>query len=130
MLRNVFGCPVQLRLRERVRIEADALPRLPRGVRLRDDPIRAMTLLLAPERVLYPDETGVAILRECNGRSTVVEIAARLADRFEAPALQIQHDVIELLQGLADRGYVDVVGVGDVGDAADRVADRTPTAVS
>jgi pyrroloquinoline quinone biosynthesis protein D len=89
-----------------------------------------MTLLLAPERVLYPDETGVAILRECNGRSTVVEIAARLADRFEAPALQIQHDVIELLQGLADRGYVDVVGVGDVGDAADRVADRTPTAVS
>ena len=111
LLRNVFGCSAQLILRERVRMKADALPRLPRGVRLRDDPVRATTLLLAPERVLYPDSTGIAILRECNGESTIAEIAVRLAQRFEAPSEQIQRDVIELLQGLADRGYVVVDSV-------------------
>ena len=81
-------------------------PRLPRGVRLRDDPIRAVTLLLAPERVLSPDSTGIAILRECSGDNTIAEIAVRLARRFEAPVEQILQDTIELLQDLADRGYI------------------------
>lgn len=107
LLCDALGCSaLQLRLRERVRIEADASPRLPRGVRLRDDPIRSVTVLLAPERVLYPDSTGLAILRECDGDRTVAEIAARLAERFEAPVEQIQLDTIELLQNLADSGYV------------------------
>lgn len=117
LLCNVFGSSApQLTLRKRVRIEAEVLPRLPRGVRLRDDPVRAMTLLLAPERVLYPDSIGIAILRECNGDHSVAEIAACLAERFEAPVEQILQDIVELLQDLADRGYVVVepVVVGSV----------------
>jgi pyrroloquinoline quinone biosynthesis protein D len=107
LLRDVLGCSARkLSLRERVLLGAASLPQLPRGVRLRHDPVRGLTLLLAPERVLYPDSTGVAILRECNGDSTIAQIATRLAERFEAPVAEIQHDTIDLLQDLADRGYV------------------------
>jgi pyrroloquinoline quinone biosynthesis protein D len=109
LLRNVFRCSaLRLISRERVLIEAGARPFLPRGVRLRDDPIRAVTVLLAPERVLYPDSIGIAILRECNGENTIAEIATQLALRFEAPVEQVRQDTVELLQDLADRGYVAV----------------------
>ena len=62
--------------------------------------------VIAPERVLYPDTIGLAILRECHGARSVAEIAAHLAMEFEAPVAEIQQDVIDLLQGLADSGYV------------------------
>ena len=93
-------------MRERLLITARVAPRLPRGVRLRFDPIRERHVLLAPERLLLPDETAVAILQSCNGRTSVFDIARSLAARFDSEADAIQRDVIELLQDLADRGFV------------------------
>lgn len=93
-------------MRERVLISRHSAPFLPRGVRLRRDPVRSRVVLLAPERVLMPDEISVAILERCDGRAAVSEIARSLCERFDASADEIQDDVIALLQDLADRGYV------------------------
>jgi pyrroloquinoline quinone biosynthesis protein D len=87
-------------------VTPDVVPSLPRGVRLRHDPIRDRQVLLAPERVLMPDETSAAILELCDGSTPVDEIANTLATRFDAGRDAIRKDVIELLQSLADRGYL------------------------
>ena len=91
---------------ERLLITECVAPRLPRGVRLRFDPIRERHVLLAPERLLFPDETAVAILQSCDGTTCVSDIARALAVRFDAGADAIGRDVVELLQDLADRGFV------------------------
>jgi pyrroloquinoline quinone biosynthesis protein D len=73
---------------------------------LRSDPIRNCHVLLAPERVLMPDETSVAILELCDGSTSVDEIVDVLAKRFDSNREAIQEDVVELLQSLLDRGYL------------------------
>ena len=62
--------------------------------------------MLAPERVLTPDQTAVAVLKLCDGKRTVDEIVAALAKEYSAPAEVISADVLDLLQGLADKGYI------------------------
>ena len=61
---------------------------------------------MAPERVLTPDETAVAVLKLCDGQRTVEDIVQALAKEYSASADVIRADVIELLQGLADKGYI------------------------
>ncbi len=63
-------------------------------------------MLLAPERILSPDQTALAVLQLCDGKRTVEEIAAKLAEEYSAPVEVIRADVLELLQGLADKGYI------------------------
>ena len=62
--------------------------------------------MLAPERVLTPDQTAVDVLKLCDGKRTVDEIVAVLAKEYSAPSDVIRADVLDLLQGLADKGYV------------------------
>ena len=83
-------------------------PALPRGVRLHFDRVRGAWTLLAPERAIRLDEAGEAILGEVDGTRSVAEIAARLAERFSAPADEILGDTREFLGGLADRRMVDL----------------------
>lgn len=92
--------------RARTVIDAQSHPRLPPHIKLRHDAARGRWLLLAPERVLTPDDTAVAILVLCDGTRSVQAIAQSLAESYDASAEQIQADVVELLQGLADKGYV------------------------
>ena len=63
--------------------------------------------MLAPERVLLPGGTAIAVLRLCDGSRTVDGIAEALAEDYSAPADLIRADVIELLQDLADKGYIE-----------------------
>ena len=63
-------------------------------------------MLLVPERILMPDETSVAILELCDGQTSVREISDALTTRFHADPEAIYSDVVELLQDLADRGYL------------------------
>jgi pyrroloquinoline quinone biosynthesis protein D len=79
---------------------------LPTYLKLRYDTGRDRWVLLAPERVLTPDQTAVAVLKLCDGNRTVEEIVEALAKEYSAPADVIRADVIELLQGLADKGYI------------------------
>jgi pyrroloquinoline quinone biosynthesis protein D len=81
-------------------------PFLPAYLKLRHDAGRGRWILLAPERVLTPDQTAVAVLKLCDGKRTVEEIVAALAKEYSAPADVIRADVLELLQGLADKGYI------------------------
>jgi pyrroloquinoline quinone biosynthesis protein D len=73
---------------------------------LRHDAERGRWILLAPERVFTPDETGVAVLRLCDGKRTVTEVAQVLAGEYDAPVDQILADVIAMLQDLANQGVV------------------------
>ncbi len=81
-------------------------PRLAPGVRMRFDDRRAAWVLLAPETVVFPDETAVAVLRLCDGAAGVDDIVARLAAEYDAPPAEIAGDVADLLADLAARGLV------------------------
>ncbi len=87
-------------------VESGSLPRLPRHVKLRFDQRRNRWIVLAPERVLMPDEIAVEILKLCDGKTSVSAIIESLAAVYEASAEEIGEDVAELLQDLADKGFV------------------------
>jgi len=90
----------------RLLVGPETRPKLPAYLKLRQDPGRGRWILLAPERVLTPDQTAVAVLKLCDGKRTVEEIVEALAQEYSAPKRVIGADVIELLQGLADKGYI------------------------
>ena len=84
-------------------IADDARPRLPRGVRLREDKVRARWVLLAPERVVKANPIAVEILKLCDGSRSVSEIVAGLAERFIADPARVGADVRALLASLAEK---------------------------
>ena len=92
--------------RQRMKVVGGTRPALPRHVRLRFDKARQMWLLLAPERVLTPDDIAVEVLQLCDGHRTLSAIAAMLASRYAAPDAQIATDVAAMLQDLADKGFL------------------------
>ncbi len=87
-------------------IEDGSLPRLPQHVKLRFDQRRNRWIVLAPERVLMPDEIALEILKRCDGKTSVSAITEGLAEVYEAAAEEIGEDVAEMLQDLADKGFV------------------------
>jgi pyrroloquinoline quinone biosynthesis protein D len=91
---------------EKVRIAEESRPRLPRHIRLQRDEVRQRWVIQAPERILVPDETAVAILTLADGAATVGGIVDRLAEQYRAPRDVIATDVIALLQDLADQGFL------------------------
>ena len=90
----------------RLIVDRETRPHLPAYLKLRHDAGRGRWVLLAPERILTPDEIAVAVLKLCDGQRTVEEISETLAKEYSAPADVIRKDVLELLQGLADKGYI------------------------
>ena len=90
----------------RLVVSRETRPKLPAYLKLRYDAGRGRWILLAPERVLTPDQTAVAVLKLCDDNRTVEEIVEALAQEYSAPKDVISADVIDLLQGLADKGYI------------------------
>ncbi|HEY6336513.1 MAG TPA: pyrroloquinoline quinone biosynthesis peptide chaperone PqqD [Alphaproteobacteria bacterium] len=90
----------------RVEIGGASVPRLPQHVKLRYDETRKQWVILAPERVLVPDEIALEILRLCDGVASVSTIVDMLAAKFATPRAEIAGDVQEMLQDLADKGMV------------------------
>ena len=86
------------------------IPVLPRGVRLHWDGVRATHVLLAPERTLMLDEIGHAILSRVDGTTPLAALAAGLAADFESPIEEVEPDVAEFLQGIAQERLVDLNG--------------------
>lgn len=87
-------------------ISERSVPALPRHVKLRFDRARGQWIVNAPERVLVPDAIALAILERCDGRRDVAAIADDLAALYSAPRAEILADVIEMLQDLADKGFL------------------------
>ena len=90
----------------RMLITSASVPRLPPHIKLRFDAARQRWTLLAPERVLVPDEIAVEILQRCDGIASVGTIAQTLAQKYGAAIDEVECDIIELLQDLADKGAV------------------------
>jgi pyrroloquinoline quinone biosynthesis protein D len=81
-------------------------PVLPRHAKLKFDETRKVWVLLAPERVLAPDEIAVEVLQLCDGVRSVADIADQLAQKYAAPREAIAADVTAMLQDLADKGFL------------------------
>lgn len=89
-----------------VTLNEASVPKLARHVRLRYDEARGRHVLLAPERVIMPDDIAVAILESCDGHRDVGAIADALAAKYQAPREAVLADCIEMLNDLAGKGMI------------------------
>ena len=81
-------------------------PVLPRHARLKFDETRQRWVILAPERVLAPDDVAVEVLQLCDGVRSVGQMIDRLAEKYIADRDAIATDVVAMLQDLADKGFL------------------------
>jgi len=91
---------------QRLRVEDSTTLRFPHHVKFRHDETRGRWVVLAPERLLLPDELAVEILKLIDGERTVAAMVDDLVRRFEAPREVIAADVTALLQDLVDKGVL------------------------
>ncbi|MBZ9702627.1 MULTISPECIES: pyrroloquinoline quinone biosynthesis peptide chaperone PqqD [unclassified Mesorhizobium] len=90
-------------LRERALVSLRSIPFLPKHVRIQYDSVRQAFAVLSPERIFWPNDISLDILRRCDGRSTVGEIIAGLATDYEAEEEAVAADVIAFLQEWSDK---------------------------
>jgi pyrroloquinoline quinone biosynthesis protein D len=90
---------------ERLMVSAQSVLRIAPHVVFRFDEARQRWVMLAPERLLLPDEQAVEILKLVDGKANVDAITDTLAGRYtQAPRELIARDVTAMLQDLADKG--------------------------
>jgi pyrroloquinoline quinone biosynthesis protein D len=87
-------------------LTAASRPGLSPHARMKDDTARGGWVLLAPERVLMLDAIAAEILALCDGTAEIGAIADELARRHEAKREEVLGDVLEMLQGLRDKGLL------------------------
>jgi pyrroloquinoline quinone biosynthesis protein D len=92
---------------ETVTITAASIPVLPKGVRLTENPQQGW-VLVAPERVFKADGIAVTILKRCDGKLSIDDMASEFASAYNAPRERILSDIIKLLQSLADKRLLEV----------------------
>lgn len=89
---------------ERLMVGGPSVLRLAPHIVFRFDETRRRWIMMAPERLMLPDEQAIEILKLVDGAATVDAIVDALAARFNAPRQEIAGDVTEMLQDLADKG--------------------------
>ena len=89
-----------------ISVSEESRPVLPRHAKLKFDETRQVWVILAPERVLAPDEIAVEVLKLCDGQRSVSQMVDMLAEKYAAPREAIATDVIAMLQDLADKGFL------------------------
>ena len=89
-----------------INVSEESRPVLPRHAKLKYDATRKLWVILAPERVLAPDEIAVEVLQLCDGVRSVGDMIDQLAAKYAAPREAISTDVIAMLQDLADKGFL------------------------
>jgi len=89
-----------------ISISEASRPKLPRHAKLKFDETRQVWVILAPERVLAPDEIAVEVLKLCDGERSVADLVDQLAAKYAAERSAIAGDVIAMLQDLADKGFL------------------------
>jgi pyrroloquinoline quinone biosynthesis protein D len=89
-----------------ITVSETSRPLLPRHAKLKFDATRQRWVILAPERVLAPDDIAVEILQLCDGVRSVGAMIDQLVAKYAAPREAIGADVIALLQDLADKGFL------------------------
>ena len=89
-----------------ISVSETSRPVLPRHTKLKFDETRQVWVILAPERVLAPDEIAVEVLQLCDGVRSVGDMADQLAAKYTADRATILADVIGMLQDLADKAFL------------------------
>lgn len=89
--------------RQRAMVLPSSTPSLPKHVRIQFDPVRQAVAVLSPEKVFWPNEISLDILRRCDGQSDVRHIIADLAAEYGAEEDEIASDVTVFLQEWADK---------------------------
>jgi pyrroloquinoline quinone biosynthesis protein D len=89
-------------------ISQQSCPRLAAKARVQPDRLTGQPALLYPEGVLMLNPTGAAIVEQCDGKHSVQEIVATLAERYGAPPDQISPDVLEYLERLRAKRLIDL----------------------
>src|SRR6185437_5574613 len=85
-------------------------PRLAPGVRMVTDRMTGQPLLVFPEAMVELKGPGQTILALCDGRRSLADVVAMLAQQYNAPVAVLQADVIRYLDRLRDRRLVEVDG--------------------
>ncbi len=88
-------------------VSEQAVPGLPRGVRLKHDRERGHWVILAPERVFVLDDVAREIVGSIDGQANIGAIIDGLAERFAAPREVIAKDVLALLGDLLGKGVIE-----------------------
>ena len=89
-------------------IAPNAMPRLPRGVRLVHSEAQGGWVLLAPERIFKADAIAAEVLKRCTGETMFAAIVDDLAKTYSAPRERVLADVTALLRGLADKRLLEL----------------------
>jgi pyrroloquinoline quinone biosynthesis protein D len=84
-------------------VGGDAVLRFAPHAKFRFDEVRQAWIVLAPERLLLPDEQAVEILQLVDGDRTVDSVVDELVRRYDAPRDVIAGDVVKMLQDLVDK---------------------------
>jgi len=88
-------------------VSAASVLRLAPHIVFRFDETRQRWIMMAPERLMLPDEQAVEILKLVDGKIGVGAIVDTLAARYAAaPRELIAKDVTAMLQDLADKGVL------------------------
>lgn len=95
-------------MRQRTMITPQSVPSLPAHIRLQFDDLRKKWVVLAPERVLWPDDVSIDIIKKCTGTGSAGEIIDQLAQDYNADRAVIETDVIEFLQDWSDKRLLQV----------------------
>lgn len=93
-----------------LKIDENIKPKFPKHVKFRHNKARDEWVILAPERLVKLDDIAVEILQLVDGKITVGEISSELSNKFNAPKEVIMKDVINMLQELSDKGFIEENG--------------------
>jgi coenzyme PQQ biosynthesis protein PqqD len=91
-------------------ISAGSRPRLAAKARLRRDRRTDRLMILFTEKGLSLSPTAAGIVTLCTGEHTVAEIVDHLLERYGGTdRATVEHDVLDLLNALADRCLIESV---------------------
>ena len=93
-------------MKERLLLKSETIPVIPDHVRFEYDEKGKKWVLLAPERALFPDPIATEVLKKCDGKISIQLIGEDLAKKYKAPVEIIVEDITNMLQDLADKGFL------------------------
>jgi pyrroloquinoline quinone biosynthesis protein D len=81
-------------------------PLLASHVRVKIDPITGDPILLFPEGMLMLNSTAHEVVRRCDGRTSIDEIAEQLAEEFDAAKETLLLDLLQNIEELSQRNLL------------------------
>ena len=81
-------------------------PVLAIGVRVQTDPATGQAVLLYPEGILQLNETAHAVVKCCDGLTTVAQMVAALATEYEVAESELRIDIDTCLEDLRQQQLI------------------------